>query len=44
MNINMFQEPICWARYRGEPFEIDTNKCHSHGRFAKAARFYCHRA
>jgi DNA-directed RNA polymerase subunit beta len=21
---NMFQEPICWARYRGEQFETDT--------------------
>lgn len=22
----MFEEPICWARYRGEPFEVDSNK------------------
>ena len=23
---NMFKEPICWARYRGEPFEIETQQ------------------
>ena len=23
---NMFKEPICWARYRGEPLEIETDK------------------
>jgi len=23
---NMFEEPTCWARYRGEPLEIETEK------------------
>ena len=23
---NMFQEPMCWARYRGEPLKIETSK------------------
>lgn len=23
---NMFAEPICWARYRGEPMEIESSK------------------
>jgi len=22
----MFRDPICWARYRGEPFEVDADK------------------
>lgn len=24
--MGMFMEPTCWARYRGEPFEIETSK------------------
>lgn len=23
---NMFKDPICWARFKGEPFEVDSNK------------------
>lgn len=23
---NMFKDPICWARYRGEPFEVDAER------------------
>ena len=23
----MFKEATCWARYKGEPFELDTSKC-----------------
>lgn len=25
-DLNMFVEPICWARYRGEPLKIETDK------------------
>lgn len=25
-DLNMFEEPICWARYRGESFKIETSK------------------